>query len=85
MTSKKDDQVVDATVRHEESDGVSPPHYDNASVQNENTYAFDDSRKLGVTGSVFLILNKMIGTGSKLCLPLFFIPFVWNLFCTGRK
>ena len=25
---------------------------------------YDDSRKLGVTGAVFLILNKMIGTGS---------------------
>jgi hypothetical protein len=29
----------------------------------ENTYAYDDSRKLGITGAVFLILNKMIGTG----------------------
>ncbi|KAK0723454.1 amino acid/polyamine transporter I [Lasiosphaeria miniovina] len=28
-----------------------------------NKYAYDDSRKLGITGSVFLILNKMIGTG----------------------
>ncbi|KAF2469200.1 uncharacterized protein BDR25DRAFT_315646 [Lindgomyces ingoldianus] len=26
-------------------------------------YAYTDSRKLGVTGAVFLILNKMIGTG----------------------
>lgn len=25
----------------------------------------DEKRKLGVTGAVFLILNKMIGTGSK--------------------
>lgn len=24
---------------------------------------YDESRKLGITGSVFLILNKMIGTG----------------------
>jgi len=32
-------------------------------VQDENTYAYDDSRKLGITGAVFLILNKMIGTG----------------------
>ncbi|KAJ4285937.1 hypothetical protein N0V88_008212 [Collariella sp. IMI 366227] len=29
----------------------------------ENKYAYDDSRKLGITGAVFLILNKMIGTG----------------------
>ncbi|CAI4215534.1 unnamed protein product [Parascedosporium putredinis] len=26
-------------------------------------YAYADSRKIGITGSVFLILNKMIGTG----------------------
>ncbi|KAK4129865.1 amino acid transporter [Trichocladium antarcticum] len=32
-------------------------------VKEENTYAYDDSRKLGITGAVFLILNKMIGTG----------------------
>lgn len=32
-------------------------------VKDENTYAYDDSRKLGITGAVFLILNKMIGTG----------------------
>ncbi|KAK3904501.1 high-affinity methionine permease [Staphylotrichum tortipilum] len=32
-------------------------------VKDENKYAYDDSRKLGVTGAVFLILNKMIGTG----------------------
>ena len=30
----------------------------------EQKYAFSDKRKLGVTGAVFLILNKMIGTGS---------------------
>ena len=32
-------------------------------IQEENKYAYDDSRKLGITGAVFLILNKMIGTG----------------------
>lgn len=32
-------------------------------VRDENKYAYADSRKLGVTGAVFLILNKMIGTG----------------------
>ncbi len=43
-----------------------PPTYTEAAegeVQEENTYAYDDSRKLGITGAVFLILNKMIGTG----------------------
>ncbi|KAF8245527.1 amino acid permease [Wilcoxina mikolae CBS 423.85] len=29
----------------------------------KQVFAYDDSRKLGVTSSVFLILNKMIGTG----------------------
>ncbi|KAF6830365.1 high-affinity methionine permease [Colletotrichum plurivorum] len=32
-------------------------------VKNQETYAYDESRKIGVTGAVFLILNKMIGTG----------------------
>lgn len=32
-------------------------------------FKLDDSRKIGVTGAVFLILNKMIGTGSKLRSP----------------
>ncbi|CAI6334676.1 unnamed protein product [Periconia digitata] len=64
MVSKKDEEYVATTVRGDESEGAaSPPTYDNAVVQQENTYAYDDSRKLGVTGSVFLILNKMIGTG----------------------
>ena len=29
-------------------------------------YSLSESRKIGITGSVFLILNKMIGTGSTL-------------------
>lgn len=33
--------------------------------QAEEVFQFEDSRKLGITSSVFLILNKMIGTGSK--------------------
>jgi hypothetical protein len=31
----------------------------------EVVQAYDESRKIGVTGAVFLILNKMIGTGSE--------------------
>lgn len=46
---------------------TTPPHFTDGEevgeVQEENTYAYDDSRKLGITGAVFLILNKMIGTG----------------------
>lgn len=36
------------------------------SVADEQVFQYDDSRKLGIVSSVFLILNKMIGTGSKL-------------------
>lgn len=41
---------------------------DYASSSNDGIqqFAYSDSRKIGVTGAVFLILNKMIGTGSKL-------------------
>ena len=58
----KKHHVVD---EHDGSASPPPPVYENGVVQEENTYAYDDSRKLGVTGAVFLILNKMIGTGSR--------------------
>ena len=32
-------------------------------IQEENKYAYTDDRKMGITGAVFLILNKMVGTG----------------------
>lgn len=35
----------------------------------EEVFAFDDSRKMGVLSASMLILNKMIGTGSKFFLP----------------
>lgn len=38
---------------------------DNASTIDATTYAYSEDRKIGVTGAVFLILNKMIGTGSR--------------------
>lgn len=38
-------------------------------VQTEEIFEIDDSQKLGVTSAVFLILNKMIGTGSKCTSP----------------
>ena len=52
-------QVFKAT----DSDG-SPPGYDNASVQDDQAYVYKDDQKLGYTATVFIILNKMIGTGS---------------------
>jgi hypothetical protein len=41
------------------------PSTDNDSVVDAQKYAYSDDRKIGITGAVFLILNKMIGTGSK--------------------
>jgi hypothetical protein len=43
-----------------------PPAYtdDHVSVQTDQAFVYDDSQKLGYTGTVFVILNKMIGTGS---------------------
>lgn len=38
---------------------------DNSSTIDAQTYAYTEDRKIGVTGAVFLILNKMIGTGSE--------------------
>ena len=58
------DPDVDKKAKVAEDLGPLPPNYDDGTVQEEKTYAYDDSRKLGITGSVFLILNKMIGTGS---------------------
>lgn len=47
------------------TDEGAPPHLADAQVQEELQYKLSDSRKIGVTGAVFLILNKMIGTGSE--------------------
>lgn len=51
--------------------GDAVPFYDANSdsegeVQTER-YEYDESRKLGIMGSAFIILNKMIGTGSECC------------------
>jgi hypothetical protein len=60
--------------KHEEEDKVarpvdaevspSPPNYEDASVQEDQAYVYNDDQKLGYTATVFVILNKMIGTGS---------------------
>lgn len=47
---------------------------DDARSADEVVYEYEDSRKLGITSSVFLILNKMIGTGSTDAIPW----LVWN-------
>lgn len=54
--SHGDDQVHENTVQDHHDVEV-------GQIKEENKYAYSDSRKLGITGAVFLILNKMIGTG----------------------
>lgn len=49
------------TVGHRSEDD---PSTDNDSIVDAQKYAYSDDRKIGITGAVFLILNKMIGTGS---------------------
>lgn len=46
-------------------DDDSPSEYAVGQVQDEQAFKFSESRKIGVTGAVFLIVNKMIGTGSQ--------------------
>lgn len=67
MSSKHGDAVSTGIFNHIES---SPPKHDDAELEEEQTYEFEESRKLGVVGAVFLILNKMIGTGGLQGLPL---------------
>lgn len=45
--------------------GLGLPPYPSAGVEDEQVFHFEESRKLGIMSSVFLILNKMIGTGSR--------------------
>lgn len=52
---------INATVN--DVDPYDPVYSRTSSVQDEQVFRFSDSRKLGVTSAVFLILNKMIGTG----------------------
>lgn len=51
-----------------EHDVVAANHEEDRSIVSEDQViqAYDESRKIGITGAVFLILNKMIGTGSEL-------------------
>ncbi|KAH8165165.1 hypothetical protein CIB48_g3095 [Xylaria polymorpha] len=51
------------TERSVSQDAPSPEHTDADSATNVQKYDYDESRKIGITGATFLILNKMIGTG----------------------
>lgn len=61
---KVGEQYSSAVARDEDTS----PDYASGQVQDEQAFKFSESRKIGVTGAVFLILNKMIGTGSE-CPP----------------
>ena len=50
------------------SDSDGPSDSAASSVQDEVVIRISEDQKLGVTGAIFLILNKMIGTGSTLFL-----------------
>ena len=64
MATKPDDDAKVARYTNGEA-SPSPPVYEDGSIQDDNAYVYDDSQKLGYTATVFVILNKMIGTGSK--------------------
>jgi len=65
MATKPDDDAKVARYINDEI-SPSPPIYEHRNVQDDNAYVYDDSQKLGYTATVFVILNKMIGTGSKM-------------------
>jgi hypothetical protein len=53
-------------VGHDEQDhGVGEISSDDTNATGVQKYSLSDDRKIGITGAVFLILNKMIGTGSR--------------------
>ncbi|KAL3961211.1 hypothetical protein ACCO45_002734 [Purpureocillium lilacinum] len=60
-----------------------PSDHDNGNIRDDvsstegQVFAYSDDRKIGITGAVFLILNKMIGTGSDL------LNTIWDFAATG--
>lgn len=70
-------------IKHGDDTGHAPHHtvvdedgsFGEVAEQRVQKIAIAESRKIGVTGAVFLILNKMIGTGSK-CAIYYFL--VWT-------
>jgi hypothetical protein len=63
MATKFDDEAKIARHTDQET-SPPPPVYEEGSVKEDNAYVYDDSQKLGYTATIFVILNKMIGTGS---------------------
>ncbi|RKL16423.1 hypothetical protein BFJ68_g5035 [Fusarium oxysporum] len=60
MADRKETQAFDG-LRH---DDISDERPDNGSTIDAQNFAYSEDRKIGITGAVFLILNKMIGTGT---------------------
>jgi len=66
MSSKLSDQpVVDTGEASQYEPRLKANGHPDSAVKSQEVYEFSDTRKLGVTSAVFLILNKMIGTGSE--------------------
>lgn len=66
MSIKHDEEAkVVKAVDADEAPPPYPPTQEGGSVQEDQAYVYDDSQKLGYTATVFVILNKMIGTGSQ--------------------
>jgi hypothetical protein len=63
MSAKHDEESKVARAVDTE-DSLTPPNYEGASVQDDQAYVYADDQKLGYSATVFVILNKMIGTGS---------------------
>lgn len=60
MADLKESPVVGLKVN-----GSDDQQTDNESTIEAQKYSYTEDRKIGITGAVFLILNKMIGTGSE--------------------
>jgi len=56
-------------LEHASTDSRSDEDRYDSATQDEVVIRINEDQKLGVTGAVFLILNKMIGTGSTLSQP----------------
>ncbi|KAI1432538.1 amino acid transporter [Xylaria sp. CBS 124048] len=61
MESSSDIQKVERDASSEGSVPTGTPDVETGN--NVQKYSYDESRKIGITGATFLILNKMIGTG----------------------
>lgn len=74
MTSK--DPSIDVARRRADEpsptrllrDGESAAPSGSSDPEGAQVYRIEESHKLGITSSIFLILNKMIGTGSQFVL-----------------